>query len=97
MDQVRNRFPDEGGALLPQKYLEGLTAGVEVQKALSLGRSRFFTLRRQHCQDLEVAPSAMDTQSPGASRSRPKRATQNELLNEDALIENLSLRVSRHR
>jgi allantoin racemase len=64
MDQVHKRFSDEQVAFLLRAYSQGLITRVEVQEALGIGKSRFFSLWRDYHGNPEAFSISYQRTSP---------------------------------
>src|SRR3972149_8760443 len=94
MVQLHRRFSGEQVAFLLRAYAEGLMSRVEVQEALHLGRSRFFALWRKDRHNPEAFSVTYQRTSPDRVTPATQMAIEQELLREQALVENPELPIS---
>ena len=94
MVQLHRRFSGEQVAFLLRAYAEGLMSRVEVQEALHLGRSRFFALWRKYRHNPEAFSVTYQRTSPDRVTPATQMAIEQELLREQALVENPELPIS---
>ena len=94
MTQLHKRFSDEQVAFLFHSYSQGLLSRQEVQDTLSIGKTRFFELRKQYQTDPDSFSIAYQRQPSRRISVEVERAIEKELLRDKELIENPEIPIS---
>ena len=94
MQQVHKRFTTEQVKALLVQYDQGHMARNDVQELLGIGKTRFFALLADYRQDASAFSLAYERTTHSRLPQATEDAIQQELLEEKALVEDKSLRIS---
>jgi len=94
MVQLHKRFSDEQVIFLLQAYEQGLMSREEVQDAMDIHRSRFFTLWKEYPQNPESFSISYQRTTPKRISPEAEEAIEHELMREKGLVEDPEIPIS---